>query len=448
MDKRPKPLAEEYLPPLVRPGTHDEAFVWHAPITQPLMAEGRMYLGRTFGQNTAHAIAEPLKDLAWGRAGGLGYTPYATLYSGLILRAGNDGKLYCLNPDTGTELWAAPLGTRLFGCPVCIGEDVYVANDQGKLFQLDLASGQVMKEAPIGGLVLGSLATDGRTLVFITDDGRLNAVDVATFKTLWQLPIAMATDSTPAVDQGTIYLADQQGLAQAVDLATGRPRWATPLDDEFARCPVVGPELVVFGCRGGTLAALDRATGNILWKQRVASRFEYEPLLTESGLLFFNGGAPMLARLDTGESSPWPPLAAVNGKPATPFVLPNDPVVPLSYYRGRLVLIERPGDKGHQAFQINFAWHLLGGSYTVLVPAEKPAEKPVGAAKPGWPRCCLRSACSRPPPPIASIFLSHGWRESRRPRCWFATCRRSCPRRPPWPGRCSIRRTSRSPQAR
>ncbi|MFM9195566.1 MAG: hypothetical protein ACKOWG_07480, partial [Planctomycetia bacterium] len=123
VDKRPKPLAEEYLPPLVRPGTHDEAFVWHAPITQPLLAEGRMDLGRTFGQNTAHSLAEPLKDLAWGRAGGLGYTPYGTLYAGLILRAGNDGKLSCLSPDTGTELWAAPLGTRLFGCPVCIGED-------------------------------------------------------------------------------------------------------------------------------------------------------------------------------------------------------------------------------------------------------------------------------------------------------------------------------------
>jgi outer membrane protein assembly factor BamB len=376
VDKRRKPLADDYLPPLVRSPVHDEAVAWHAPITQPLMAEGRMYLGRTFGQNTSHTLAEPLKDVSWGRAGGFGYTPYGTLYAGLILRTGNDGKLYCLNPDTGTELWSAPLGSRLFGCPVCIGEDIYVASDVGKLFQLDLASGQIMKEAPIGGLVLGSLATDGRTLLFITDDGRLNAVDAATFKTLWQLPIAAATDSTPAVDQGTVYLADQQGLAQAVDLATGRPRWATPLEDEFARCPVVGPDVVVFGCRGGTLAALDRATGKIRWKQRVDSRFEYEPLLTESGLLAFSDGTAMLMRLDTGASTPWQTTAVARGKPALlapPFTLPNDPVVPLSYYRGRLAFIERPADKGHQTFQMNFAWHLLGGSYTVLAPFEPAA---------------------------------------------------------------------------
>jgi outer membrane protein assembly factor BamB len=376
VDKRRKPLAADYLPPLVRSQVYDEAVVWHAPITQPLMAEGRMYLGRTFGQNTSHALAEPLKDVSWGRAGGFGYTPYGTLYAGLILRTGNDGKLYCLNPDTGTELWSAPLGTRLFGSPVCIGEDIYVASDIGKLFQLDLASGQIMKEAPISGLVLGSLATDGRTLVFITDDGRLSAVDAATFKTLWQLPIAAATDSTPAVDQGTVYLADQQGLAQAVDLATGRPRWATPLDDEFARCPVVGPDVVVFGCRGGTLAALDRGTGKIRWKQRVNSRFEYEPLLTDDGLLSFSGGTAMLTRLDTGESRPWQTTAVARGKPALlapPFTLPNDPVVPLSYYRGRLAFIERPADKGHQAFQMNVAWHLLGGSYTVLAPVEPAA---------------------------------------------------------------------------
>ena len=376
VDKRLKSLADDYLPPLVRGLVHDETVAWHAPITQPLLAEGRMYLGRTFGQNTSHTLAEPLKDVSMGRAGGFGYTPYGTLYAGLILRTGNDGKLYCLNPDSGTELWSAALGSRLFGCPVCIGEDIYVANDLGKLFQLDLASGQIMKEAPIGGLVLGSLATDGRTLVFITDDGRLSAVDSATFKTLWQLPIAAATDSTPAVDQGTVYLADQQGLAQAVDLATGRPRWATPLEDEFARCPVVGANVVVYGCRGGTLAALDRVTGRILWKQQVESRFEYEPLLTENGLLFFSGGTAMLARLDTGESTPWQPMAASRGRPALlspPFTLPNDPVVPLSYYRGRLAFIERPADKGHPAFQINSAWHLFGGSYTVLAPVEKAA---------------------------------------------------------------------------
>ena len=132
----------------------------------------------------------------------------------------------------------------------------------------------------------------------------------------------------------------------------------------------------MFGCRGGTLAALDRVTGRILWKQQVESRFEYEPLLTENGLLFFSGGTAMLARLDTGESTPWQPMAASRGRPALlspPFTLPHDPVVPLSYYRGRLAFIERPADKTHQTFQMNFAWHLMGGSYTVLAPVEKAA---------------------------------------------------------------------------
>jgi outer membrane protein assembly factor BamB len=383
VDKRSKTLAADYLPPVVKRGGHDEESQWSAPLAQPLIADGFFYLARTFGRNSSHRLAEPAKDISWARAGGLGYTPFGALYGGLLLRCGNDGKLYCLNPDTGTELWSTSLGQRLFGCPVAIGEDVFVTSDQQKLYQLDLASGTIMKETALTGLVFGSLATDGKSLLFITDDGQLNAYDPVSFQPRWTLPVAPATDSTPAIDGGVIYLADQQGRAMAVDVATGKPRWTTELKDEFARCPVVGPTHVVFGCRGGTLVALNRADGKLLWSKDTKSRFEYEPLLVSvpgtpsasDQILFFRGGTAMLAKLSDGSETPWQITSATRGRSpivAPPFTLPHDPVVPLSFYKGHLIFIDRPSETGHNTFQVNQPWHPVGGAYTVLAPVPAP----------------------------------------------------------------------------
>src|SRR5262249_33489910 len=146
-------------------------------------------------------------------------------------RCGNDGLLYCLHPDTGTVLWTAQLGDRLFGCPVAVGEDVFVANASGKLFQVDLASGGILKEAVIPGAVFGSLATDGTHLFFITDDGGLHCCRAADLSPVWKVSVAPYTDATPAVDGGVVYAADQKGTAVAVSVADGKVLWKAELGD-------------------------------------------------------------------------------------------------------------------------------------------------------------------------------------------------------------------------
>jgi hypothetical protein len=382
VDKRPKPLPDFFQAPLAPPPTQSEDRYWHAPLAQVLVAQGKLHVARTFGQNTAHPLAKPLDELYRSRACGLGFTPYGTLYSGLLLRAGNDGLLYCLDPGSGAVLWTAQLGERLFGCPVAIQEDVYIANAAGKLFQVDLASGGILKETTIPGAVLGSLATDGMHLFFLTDDGGLRCYRARDLAPLWQVPVARYTDSTPAVDGGIVYAADQKGTAIAVRVADGKLLWQTELADEFARCPVVGSEQIVYGCRGGTLAVLNRADGKPLWSCKVESRFEYEPLLLTDRILYFQNTHAMLADPATGAAKPFTIRVKVPGQPpaeARPLTLAQDPVVPLSYYKGHLFLIDRPGDSGHLQMYVNYPWHVTGGGYTVLAPAlpepEKTAEK-------------------------------------------------------------------------
>jgi outer membrane protein assembly factor BamB len=354
---------------------------WFAPLAQVLAGEDGFHVARTFGQNSGYLLADPKTETYAVRTSSLGFTPYGTLYGGLLLRCGNDGTLYCFSPETGTLLWSTPLGERLFGCPVAVGEDVFLANDAKKLFQIDLASGGILKEVPLSGNVGGSLATDGRHLLLITDDGLLHDYRVADLVEAWHIPVAPWTDSTPATAGGVVYLADQKGTARAVAAADGKLLWQTELGDEFCRCPVVGPETIAFGCRGGTLAVLRRADGKLLWSKNAESRFDYEPLLLDDRLLFFRGSRGMLAAVADGREEPLVTVGRkrgavpIRGRMTEPFDLEQDPVVSISYYKGNLFLIGRPGETWHQALLVNMPWHPDGGSFTLLQPVPPPVEK-------------------------------------------------------------------------
>lgn len=378
VDRRPKALAARYAPPLTRNLGHVVDTVWNVVNTQVLAGDGRFYISRAGGKNTAFSLDKPAEELYWGRAGGLGYTPYGALYGGLLLRNGLDGKAYCLNPDSGNALWSVPLGTRLFGAMVALGEDVFVANETGRLVQLDLANGGIMRETQLSGGVFGCLAAADNGLYAISDDGFLQRIQPSDLKPVWKLALAPATDSTPAVDKGVVFLADQKGTAMAVGATDGKLLWKTELGDEFTRCPVVGPAHVIFGCRGGTLAVLNRADGKPAWTRKVPSRFSYEPLLFDDGrFLYFNGGAAMLVAIRDGKEVPLqyqpPPNAQKKEQEPVNFA-PGEPMMPLSFYKGAIFMVPRDD---HEGLQMNYAWHPTGGRYVMLPPwVEKTEKKP------------------------------------------------------------------------
>ncbi len=401
VDKRKKTLAKEFGTIFERRGTHDSSRGWYAPLSTPLIDQNRLVVGSTFGASTAYDLTidekmlNPGKELYWSLGASIGYVPEAALYGGLVLRAGVDGKLYCISADTGATLWSTKLGERLMSSPVVIGEDIFVANETGKLFQIDMANGSIMKETTIGSGVFGHLATDDIYIFMITDNGELIAIDKNTMDKKWSTKVAPFTDSTPAVDNNVVYLGDQKGVVYAVNAKNGTTIWKTDLNDEFTRCPVVTDTNIVLGCRGGTLAVLDRDTGAIIWKKEVNSRFNYEPMVFEDELLYFENtteevnnnsktvATAKLALLEDGteKNLKWygkiRPWDRREEEAEHDFVLSNPPVTSLGYYKGRIFVFPRH-DGNRTIFKMNVQWHITHGSWVMLIPEDqlpKPEQK-------------------------------------------------------------------------
>src|SRR5262249_12400585 len=112
VDKRVKKLPDSLQAPVgVNQQTGErEQVIWFAPLAHILASGDRFHVARALGKTSGYLLSDPTKEIYGVRANGLGFTPYGTLYGGLVLRCGNDGKLYCLSPETGTELWSVKLG--------------------------------------------------------------------------------------------------------------------------------------------------------------------------------------------------------------------------------------------------------------------------------------------------------------------------------------------------
>jgi len=105
VDKRAKHLPEAWGTPYEKGRTHDPGTNWSVPLAQVLAANDTIYLGRAFGTNTAHPLEKPGEEIYRQRVNGLGWTRYGSLYAGLLLRSGHDGRLYCI--DAASEIGRA-----------------------------------------------------------------------------------------------------------------------------------------------------------------------------------------------------------------------------------------------------------------------------------------------------------------------------------------------------
>jgi len=365
---------------------------WILPYGQILASENRLYVSRSLGISESYDLSNFKTPEGRARAGALGFSPYPTLYGGLLLKPGQDGKLYCVSPEAGGELWSIQIGERLVGAPVAIESDVFAASDTGFLFKIDLANGSVMMEKKLSGGVYGSLALAGGRLFFITEDGKLWCLAARDGAPVWSVPVAPDTEATPAVDAGTVYCADQQGLARAVATKDGKVLWTTPLGEEFARCPVVLKDRILFGCGRGKLVALNRGDGEPIWTVEAGTEFEYEPVVCGDKVFYFVAApAPdhgtgcmsytaMLANLADGSAKPLVYDARVRKGhewviEQSPLQIGGDPIAPISYYQGCLYIVPRHGDMAHGVRYRNDLWHFLGGFFHRLALKPEPKEK-------------------------------------------------------------------------
>jgi outer membrane protein assembly factor BamB len=154
------------------------------------------------------------------------------------------GALWCVDADTGKELWAYKVGDGVLNTPVVDRQRVYFGSRDGHCYALERKTGKLVWKKAMGSPVVATPALAGcpqcghnTALYALGVEGRVCCIDPRTGKELWRYTdlekFAPALASCPAVvtrhgpegDRRYIYFGaalnsfTTQGLCRVVDLA-------------------------------------------------------------------------------------------------------------------------------------------------------------------------------------------------------------------------------------
>lgn len=220
-----------------------------------------------------------------------------------------NGKLYCLDAESGDLQWEFATGSWIRSRPLAIGSTVYIADLDGTLYAVeDMGSWAELNWASklnAHGFT-GDLVGNGNRILASGRDLILYSVSPGTGKVQWQHGInngawvdgeffsadgAPGFMTTPTVVDNVMYVGGPDGFVNAVDADTGKEIWRTEIGGHLLSAAPVIAEGKVFigqGSEDGLFYALDKDTGSPVWVTNTYGRTWVSPAYKD-GRLFFGG---------------------------------------------------------------------------------------------------------------------------------------------------------------
>ncbi|HOO96665.1 MAG TPA: PQQ-binding-like beta-propeller repeat protein [Caldisericia bacterium] len=126
----------------------------------------------------------------------------------------NDGKLYCLDGNTGKKLWDFDTGAAIVASPSLSYGKVFVGNTEGDFFILNMHTGDMIRKVNLGAQIRSSASICGLNCYITTKGGFFYSLDVDTLDVHWFYKMSSGSkhfQSSPAVLNSCVYVADKAG---------------------------------------------------------------------------------------------------------------------------------------------------------------------------------------------------------------------------------------------
>jgi eukaryotic-like serine/threonine-protein kinase len=219
------------------------------------------------------------------------------IVSGTIYVGSNDGNLYALDQQTGSEKWVFAAKGRIPSSPAVTGGLVFFTSYDGNFYAVDAASGKLAWKfrnagerrfaashlhgsIPLGEIMpdpfdvyLSSPAAWNGAIYFGSGDGNVYALDASTGSLKWKFQTGDVVHASPAISDGKLYIGSWDSYFYALDALTGKELWRFKTEEDpeihnqvgIQSSATVTDGVVYFGCRDSNLYALDAETGRERW---------------------------------------------------------------------------------------------------------------------------------------------------------------------------------------
>lgn len=204
------------------------------------------------------------------------------------------GHVIALNGVDGKQLWATSTFWTDAGYPAVAGGVVYTGAGAHNVYALNALSGRTLWSFSTGDLMEASPA-EANGIVYTTAFNQvLFAINARTGKEIWHFGMQMWSGSSPVVASGIVYVEAADGPLYAVDAASGREMWHL---NGSTSGPTVVASQVFIASDDHTLDVLNSRSGKVVRRIPIGSQVSIAPLVV-NGLIYLCSDDGMAWALD------------------------------------------------------------------------------------------------------------------------------------------------------
>jgi outer membrane protein assembly factor BamB len=201
-------------------------------------------------------------------------------YGGKLFVTTGFAEVFCLDPNTGTEVWSSIVSAPIRGAPLVFGDRVFTVSIDNKLHAMaavdgsDLWNFSALQE--VAGYIGGnSPAGSGDFVVAPFTSGELVGLRLDNGRPVWNESLvgprreARAFGNLadirgrPVIDRGLVLAMGTAGTLTAIDLRSGQRQWERNIGGN--QTPWVAGRFVFVVTGSADVAALERDTGKVKW---------------------------------------------------------------------------------------------------------------------------------------------------------------------------------------
>jgi outer membrane protein assembly factor BamB len=208
-------------------------------------------------------------------------TSSPTVAEGRVYFGCRDGNLYCLDSESGEQIWKFGAGAGIGSSPAVANGSVFVGNYDGRLFSVDAASGNKKWEFKTAGKIVSSPCVVSGRVLFGSYDRNLYCLSAHDGKLLWKHETAGIVWSSPTVGKDRVFFGSTDGSFFCLSLDSGRQYWRKVAPGGVYSSPAVEGTVVCFGSIGRAFHFLDVSDGSELFKVNAGGEVRSSPILSE-----------------------------------------------------------------------------------------------------------------------------------------------------------------------
>jgi eukaryotic-like serine/threonine-protein kinase len=192
----------------------------------PLLHTQKIFVGNTEGAFSC--IDRTTGDQLWKyelpvNARHKGIRSSAAGIDTMVVFGAEDGFLYALNADRGTQVWRHNTGASIVGSPCIANGNVYIGNLSGTICGVDLRSGKPRWQFEAGADIYASPSCADNKVFIGTSGGIMYALDAMTGTLVWKTDLGSVINSSAVIAGDVLYVGTLKKMLFGLNIVDGTP---------------------------------------------------------------------------------------------------------------------------------------------------------------------------------------------------------------------------------